>query len=89
MVTRWQAHITNGTFALAVDPNTPLGPMREAGKDEIARDEAIQRAGLWTQPWPYWDMKIHAPQLWQELKDKSGLVIFKVIIVDLVFTGGG
>lgn len=32
---------------------------------------------FWTEPWPYWNMKERASQLWSWLHD-SDLVIFKV-----------
>jgi hypothetical protein len=70
MVARWQAYLADGTFALAVARDTPLGPPRaDAG--------VVAAAGFWTQPWPYWDMRLRAPELWTGLRD-SGLVIFKV-----------
>jgi hypothetical protein len=81
MVIRWQSYLANGTFALAVEPNTPLGPMQGAGEDAKLISAATTRSGFWTQPWPYWDMQTHVPELWQELKEKSSLVIFKVSAV--------
>jgi hypothetical protein len=71
MVERWQTYLADGTFALAVDRHTPLGPSTSTHAD------AIKKAGFWTQPWPYWDMQTLAPEFWETLKD-SGLVIFKV-----------
>jgi hypothetical protein len=70
MVARWQAYLADGTFALAVARDTPLGPPR-------ADAAVVEAAGFWTQPWPYWDMRLRAPELWAGLRD-SGLVIFKV-----------
>lgn len=35
------------------------------------------QANFWTGPWPYWDLKERAPQLWSDLTESS-LVIFKV-----------
>jgi len=64
LVSRLQTHIAQGRFALSVNPRTPLG----------ARDE---RADFWTEPWPYWDMKVRARSLWECLRE-SGLVVFKV-----------
>jgi hypothetical protein len=70
MVARWQAYLADGTFALSVARDTPLGPPR-------ADAAVVEAAGFWTQPWPYWDMRLRAPELWTGLRD-SGLVIFKV-----------
>lgn len=41
---------------------------------------------FWTEPWPYWNMKERANQLWSWLRD-SDLVIFKVrtFFMDPVF----
>jgi len=63
MVTRWKTYIDEGIFSLSVPLETPLG-----GGDLSAE--------FWTTPWPYWDMKTRAPDLWKTLRD-SGLVIFK------------
>ncbi|KAI0063016.1 DUF89 domain-containing protein [Artomyces pyxidatus] len=63
MVTRWQGYLTDGTFALSVPLDTPLG----APRDDL---------DFWTSPWPYWDLREHAPVLWENLKE-SGLVVFK------------
>ncbi|KAI0316951.1 DUF89 domain-containing protein [Amylostereum chailletii] len=63
MVTRWQGYLANGQFALSVPLDSPLG----TGGSTFE---------FWTSPWPYWDMKIHAPALWEHLA-QSGLVIFK------------
>ena len=64
LVSRLQRHLDNGTFGLSVDPKTPFG-------------KSDERANFWTEPWPYWDMKIRAENLWKTLSE-SGLVIFKV-----------
>ena len=32
---------------------------------------------FWTAPWPFWDLKDKAPELYESLK-KSDLVVFKV-----------
>jgi damage-control phosphatase, subfamily III len=71
MVTRWKAYLDEGKFALSVPSDTPLGPRGTTNGD------VVQKAGFWTQPYPYWDMESRSKQLWEELS-KSGLVIFKV-----------
>ncbi|EPS95492.1 hypothetical protein FOMPIDRAFT_1132343 [Fomitopsis schrenkii] len=64
MVTRWSSYIDSGVFALSVPLDTPLG-------------ESSLKADFWTSPYPYWNMKDLAPEVFGGLKD-SGLVIFKV-----------
>jgi damage-control phosphatase, subfamily III len=64
MVTRWRKYIEDGIFVLSVAPSTVLG----------ASDV---KADFWTSPWPYWDMKERAKDIWERLAG-SGLVIFKV-----------
>ncbi|KAF8890624.1 hypothetical protein BD779DRAFT_1516098 [Infundibulicybe gibba] len=66
LVTRWKRYVDDGTFALSVPIGTPLH-----GKEVTS-----QLAHFWTTPFPYWDMHIHAKELYDHLKD-SGLVIFK------------
>jgi len=68
MVTRWKKYVDDGTFALSVPLEIPLGG---------GANEGGQVAEFWTTPWPYWDMKIRAGELWEALRS-SGLVIFKV-----------
>ncbi|KAJ6542625.1 hypothetical protein B0H19DRAFT_1171131 [Mycena capillaripes] len=68
MVKRWERYVDEGVFALAVPAGTPLG----GGSDGVA-----ELAEFWTSPAPYWDMRLHAPKLWEGLK-ASNLVIFKV-----------
>jgi damage-control phosphatase, subfamily III len=63
MVTRWQKYIEYGIFTLSVPLSTALG----------ASDV---KANFWTSPWPYWDMKEMAKDVWEGLVG-SGLVIFK------------
>jgi hypothetical protein len=69
MVTRWKTYIDQGVFSLSVPMDTPLGGDRS--------DMSIL-AEFWTTPWPYWQMKDHAPELFQSL-GTSDLVIFKVV----------
>jgi hypothetical protein len=68
MVMRWKKYIDDGTFVLSVPAEIPLG----GGMDERGR-----MAEFWTTPWPYWDMKVRAAELWGALRN-SALVIFKV-----------
>ncbi|KAJ7656673.1 DUF89 domain-containing protein [Mycena rosella] len=65
MVERWKRYVDEGIFALSVPTATPLGGGSSGALAEF-----------WTSPAPYWDMQIHAPQLWSALKG-SNLVIFK------------
>ena len=37
----------------------------------------LAQANFWTGPWPYWDMKTRAPEVWSDLRESS-LVILKV-----------
>jgi hypothetical protein len=67
MVMRWKTYLEDGTFALSVPPETPLGG---------TCNEGCEMAQFWTSPWPYWDMKIRAEKLWDWLSG-SGMVIFK------------
>jgi len=62
-ITRWNAYIADGTFALSVSRDAPIG----------APDG---RVDFWTSPWPYWDLRVRAPNVWEALSE-SGLVIFK------------
>jgi hypothetical protein len=64
MVNRWKLYLASGTFALSVPEDTQLG-----AKNVMA--------DFWTEPWPYWDMKGRAGELFRWLSD-SQLVIFKV-----------
>ncbi|KAF8235878.1 DUF89 domain-containing protein [Tricholoma matsutake] len=70
MVTRWQTYIDQGVFSLSVPMDTPLGGDR-CGK--------TIRAEFWTTPWPYWQMKDRAHELFRSLLD-SDLVIFKCAV---------
>ncbi|KAI0072176.1 DUF89 domain-containing protein [Panus rudis PR-1116 ss-1] len=63
MVTRWKEYIEKGVFELSVPATTPLGGSHP-------------KADFWTTPYPYWNLKERAPELFEGLKD-SGLVIFK------------
>ncbi|EKM52419.1 uncharacterized protein PHACADRAFT_260786 [Phanerochaete carnosa HHB-10118-sp] len=63
MVARWQSYLDSGVFSLSVRAETKLG-------------EANDKANFWTGPWPYWNMRELAPQVWSDLKDSS-LVVFK------------
>jgi hypothetical protein len=63
-IARWNGYLASGTFALSVARDSPIG----------ASDEAFN---FWTSPWPYWDMRVRAPGIWNALCD-SGLVILKV-----------
>jgi len=62
-VARWNAYLANGTFTLSVPRDATIG----------APDEMLN---FWTSPWPYWDMRLRAPKVWDMLC-QSGLVIFK------------
>lgn len=64
MVTRWKSYLGSGVFELSVPQNTQLGATNVM-------------ADFWTEPWPYWDMKIRSGKLFEHLSG-SGLVIFKV-----------
>lgn len=66
LATRWKKYVDDGTFALSVPLDTPLGG-----------DKTSTLADFWTAPWPYWDMQTQASDLWNTLNG-SGLVIFKV-----------
>jgi hypothetical protein len=63
-VARWNAYLADGTFALSVPRDAAIG----------AQDEIVN---FWTSPWPYWDIRLRAPKVWDALCG-SGLVIFKV-----------
>jgi damage-control phosphatase, subfamily III len=67
MVTRWKTYIDQGVFSLSVSMDTALG----------GRGGKAVRAEFWTSPWPYWQMKDRANELFQSLVE-SDLVIFKV-----------
>lgn len=77
MVQRWQRHLADGTFTLSVPRETPLGPKGDG------HEGAAEKAGFWTMPWACWDMKDHAPALWEYLSG-SGLVIFKVLFASMI-----
>ncbi|KAI0744716.1 hypothetical protein C8Q76DRAFT_789208 [Earliella scabrosa] len=63
MVKRWESYIASGVFSLSVPIDYPLG----------ASD---LKANFWTSPYPYWNMKELAPELFSDLAS-SNLVIFK------------
>ncbi|KAH9976623.1 DUF89 domain-containing protein [Lactifluus volemus] len=62
-ITRWNTYLANGTFSLSVPPYSAIGMPDE-------------RVNFWTSPWPYWNLRLRAPKLWDALSE-SGLVIFK------------
>ncbi|KAH9019181.1 hypothetical protein EDB85DRAFT_2075854 [Lactarius pseudohatsudake] len=62
-IARWNGYLASGTFALSVARDAPIS----------ASDEVFN---FWTSPWPYWDMRVRAPGVWNALRE-SGLVIFK------------
>ncbi|KAF8064163.1 DUF89 domain-containing protein [Lyophyllum atratum] len=63
MVMRWKHYVDRGIFNLSVPLSTPLGGDGTA-------------AEFWTAHFPYWNMKVQAPELFQNLRE-SDLVIFK------------
>ncbi|KAG6889866.1 hypothetical protein C0992_003762 [Termitomyces sp. T32_za158] len=63
MVARWKKYMEQGLINLSVPSDSSLGDRSPA-------------AEFWTMPWPYWNMKHHAPELFHTL-EKSDLVIFK------------
>jgi hypothetical protein len=64
MVKRWQEYVEQGVFKLSVPDESLLG------------ENTRGKADFWTSPYPYWDMKNLAPQLYEHLRS-SDLVIFK------------
>lgn len=66
MVTRWQSYLEQGIFVLSTDIKETNGQSVEG--------QALTK--FWTEPWPYWNMKERASQLWDWLHD-SDFVIFK------------
>ncbi|KII83842.1 hypothetical protein PLICRDRAFT_58283 [Plicaturopsis crispa FD-325 SS-3] len=90
MVARWKRHLADGTFALSVPLDTPLGGTRSqstAGGEATpaySRADATpeEQAQFWTSPWPYWDMETRAPALWASLRESS-LVVFKWLTGDV------
>lgn len=64
MVLRWKKYVNSGTFTLSVPLYSKIG-------------DANEIVNFWTTPYPYWNMNVKAPTLFQDLK-KSELVIFKV-----------
>jgi hypothetical protein len=63
-IARWNTYLANGTFSLSVPRDAAIG----------VSDEMVN---FWTSPWPYWEMRLRAPKVWDALCE-SGLVIFKV-----------
>ncbi|KAG8215249.1 hypothetical protein J3R82DRAFT_8802 [Butyriboletus roseoflavus] len=66
MVTRWRSYVEQGTFVLSTN-------LKEVNGQKV---DGQALAMFWTEPWPYWNMKERASQLWNWLHD-SDLVIFK------------
>lgn len=62
-IERWNAYLADGTFALSVPRDAGVGTPDE-------------RVDFWTSPWPYWDLRLRSPAVWDALHE-SGLVIFK------------
>lgn len=83
MVTRWKIYIDSGVFVLSVPSDTRLGANDAQVCLEILHllvllsGNGNPQANFWTSPWPYWNMKERAPEVWNNLKE-SGLIIFKV-----------
>lgn len=67
MVARWRSYLEQGIFTLCTD--------LAAVDDQKVDAQALTK--FWTEPYPYWDMKQRAGQLWEWLHT-SDLVIFKV-----------
>jgi len=67
MVSRWQGYIKREVFSLSVSQDLRLG------------DNTHGKADFWTLPYPSWNMKTYAPELFKDLST-SDLVIFKVNI---------
>ncbi len=65
MVRRWMRHLESGRFKLSVPVDTPLGA------------DTGSANGFWTQPVSYANMATYSPELHDELRTKSDLVIFK------------
>jgi hypothetical protein len=65
LVNRWRDHVNRGIFSLSVSPDLHLG------------EDTRGMADFWTSPYPYWNMRIHSPELFKYLC-ASDLVIFKV-----------
>jgi damage-control phosphatase, subfamily III len=63
-IARWNTYLANGTFSLSVPTYSAIGMPDE-------------RVNFWTSPWPYWNLRLRAPKVWNALSE-SGLVIFKV-----------
>ncbi|KAI0668847.1 DUF89 domain-containing protein [Trametes maxima] len=63
MVTRWESYMASGVFSLSVSNDSPLGTSDD-------------QANFWTSPYPYWNMKELAPELYASFRE-SNLVIFK------------
>lgn len=64
LANRWDRYLSDGTFALSVPLETPIG----------APDAAPIH--FWTSPWPYWDLRERDEELFGCLEG-SGLVVFK------------
>lgn len=64
---RWQRHFDEGRFKLAVDRDVRL----DGNRDHSAG------AAFWTTAYPFSAMREKAPELTEELRRSSGLVIFK------------
>jgi len=71
MVSRWQRYIEREVFSLSVPEDLHLG------------DNTHGKADFWTLPYPYWNMKTYAPELFNYLST-SDLVIFKVNVSHVV-----
>ncbi|KAN0080028.1 Protein of unknown function DUF89 domain containing protein [Tylopilus felleus] len=67
MVTRWRSYLEQGIFVLSTG-------IKEVNGEKVDGQAMVK---FWTEPWPYWNMKERASQLWSWLHD-SDLVIFKV-----------
>ncbi|RDB19624.1 hypothetical protein Hypma_013262 [Hypsizygus marmoreus] len=67
MVTRWKNYVDEGVFKLSVPLATPLGG---------SGSEVDLFGSFWTSPWPYWNLKDYAPELFSALQESS-LVVFK------------
>lgn len=74
LASRWQKYVQTGVFSLSVPQETTLGSDSPVGN-------------FWTTPYPYWDMKLRAPDVFAHLKESS-LVIFKVGVLQILFMLG-
>lgn len=73
---RWRSHLADGTFALSVPFDSPIGIPPSSASEEAGGTE-LKNAAFWTMGNSYWSLPDDNNANLMEQLSQSGLVIFK------------